>query len=263
MKNKKGFILPSVILVFVFLALVIPMIVKWVESDTRIAVKDQRSSVAFNLAEAAVDRGYWKIKSSTATSAAAAAGTAIAGYDFDVTYGDVPGGTYRVQISSVGYRTIKIVGEGRDRSTSETRAISAVFVSQSVNSPLLSSGNLGFKKGLIVFWGAIMTQGDIALDPVLADHYFPRKYSKGVVTGQGSWLRDTNGLTPPNTDDAEWWSDYQYVPELPRPNFEVLRASAAATHTLNVYGCKNSANYTDSATGATVAGAAPWDGRSK
>lgn len=263
MKNRNGFILPAVILVFVLLMLIVPVMVKWVQNDTKLSVKDQKASIAFNLAEAALDRGYWKVKSSTATCDASINGVLIPGYHFDATYTDVPGGSYRINISSIASRTIMITGEGRDNSTKEVRAVSAVYKNQVIYTPLLSSGNLGFKKGLVVFWGAIMSQGDITLDPVLADHYFPRKYSKGVVIGAGSDPRDTNGLNPPNTDGAEWWSDYEYVPELPIPNFEVLRASAAATHTLNVYGCASGSSYTDPNTGNTVSGNAPWDARNK
>lgn len=264
MKKRKGFILPAVIMIFVLLMLIVPVMVKWVQNDTKLSVKDQKSSVAFNLAEAALDRGYWKVKSSTSTCDSAVNGAPIAGYNFDVVYDDVTGGTYRISISSTTAKSFRIVGEGRDKSTNEVRAVAAVYSNQNIYSPLLSSGNLGFKKGLIVFWGAIMAQGDITIDPVLADHYFPRKFSRGVVLGAGSDKRDENGLNPPNTGfNGEWTSDYQFVPELPIPNFEALKSSAIASKTYNVYGCKKSANHRDEATGNIVAGIAPWDQRSK
>jgi hypothetical protein len=96
-----------------------------------------------------------------------------------------------------------------------------------------------------------MTQGNITLtDDFVANWYFPRKYAQGVVTGTAANPRDTNGLTPPNTDSVEWWSDYQYVPDLPVLDFAALRSSAAATGTLNVYGCRNSSPR------------GTWDGRS-
>ena len=264
MKNRKGFILPAVILVFVLLMLIVPVMVKWVQNDTKLSVKDQKASIAFNLAEAALDRGYWKVKSSTSTCEASINGVLIPGYHFDTVYSDVPGGSYRISISSVGTRTLLIIGEGRDKSNNEMRAVSAVYKNQVIYSPLLSSGNLGFKKGLVVFWGAIMGQGDITLESQLADHYFPRKFARGVVIGAGTNPRDTNGLNPPNTgNNGEWTSDYEYVPELPIPNFEALKSSAIASHTYNVYGCKESATHTDAATGNVVAGAAPWDARNK
>jgi len=68
--------------------------------------------------------------------------------------------------------------------------------------------------------------------------YFPRKFAKGVVIGTAANPRDTNGLLPPNTDNVEWWSDYQGVPPVPVLDFAALRSAAAATGTLNVYGCK-------------------------
>jgi hypothetical protein len=50
------------------------------------AVKDQQTTTTFNLAEGAVDRGLWKLKSATSTWAAAASGTVIPGYNLDVVY---------------------------------------------------------------------------------------------------------------------------------------------------------------------------------
>ena len=262
MTEGRGQVLVGVILVLMALLIMVPALVQWVQNESRISVKDQKASLAFNLAEAAVDRGYWKIKSSTSTCDMAMNGVALAGYDFDAVYTDVPGGSYRISISSVGTKTVMIIGEGRDKSNKEVRAISAVYRNQTIYSPLLTGGNMTWKKRLGVFWGSVMSQGNITLDNVLAGIYYPRKYSKGVVTGSATDPRDINGLDPPNTGGNEWWSDYQYVPELPILDFAVLRASAAATHTLNVYGCKGGANYTDPATGNVLAGAAPWDLRS-
>jgi Tfp pilus assembly protein PilX len=262
MKKRNAFILPGVILVFLLLMIIVPVMVKWVQNDTKLSVKDQRASIAFNLAEAALDRGYWKVKSSTTNIESAMNGVPIPGYNFDAIYKDVTGGTYRISISSIATKTIVIVGEGRDNSTNETRAVSAVFKNQTIYSPLLTGGSMTWKKGLAVFWGSVMSQGDMTLDNVLSTVYYPRKYSKGVVIGSAANPRDINGLNPPNTDGVEWWSDYQYIPELPILDFAVLRASAALTNTLNVYGCENSANYTDPTTGAVLAGKAPWDSRS-
>ena len=128
MENRKGFILPAVILVFVLLMIIVPVMVMWVQHDTKLSVKDQKASVAFNLAEAAVDRGYWKVKSSTATFGDVMAGVPLAGYNFDASYGDVSGGSYRIYVSSgPGQHELTIIGEGKDRSSNEVRAVKAVF----------------------------------------------------------------------------------------------------------------------------------------
>jgi len=242
MKNRKGFILPVVILVFVLLMLIVPVMVRWVQDDTKLSVKDQKASIAFNLAEAAVDRGYWKVKGSTITFGSVMAGAPLAGYNFDVAYTDIQGGTYRISVSSgPGPHDITIIGEGKDLGGIETRAVKAVFSNHTIYSPIITNGNFTAREMLAAFWGAIMAQGNYDMtNGNVAQRYFPRKYAKGVVTGQGAYLRDTNGLNPPNTDGEEWWSDYQYVPELPVIDTVVLKASATATGTVNRYDLKSS-----------------------
>jgi hypothetical protein len=127
----------------------------------------------------------------------------------------------------------------------------------------MAGGNVSWAEGLGVFWGPIISQGDIILqDDVVAGWYYPRKYAKGVVQGTAANPRDINGLTPPNTDNVEWWSEYPGVPNVPILDFAALRSSAAATGTLNIYGCKNSTFH--GATGGTpdqggIAGNGSWD----
>jgi hypothetical protein len=135
------------------------------QQETHWGVAEQQSTSAFDLADAAVQRGYWMVHSSTANCAAAVAGTVIAGYNFDTTYTDMPGGTYRIQISALGNNTIKIIGEGRDSLKKQVRAISATYMNKTVYSPLMAQGMLSYGKGLDVYWGSIMSQGNIHVPP--------------------------------------------------------------------------------------------------
>ncbi|NNN04692.1 MAG: hypothetical protein HKL90_02200 [Elusimicrobia bacterium] len=256
----RGQVLVGVIMLLLILLILVPALVEWVQIDSKASVGDAKKTTAFNLAEAAVERGAWKVKSSTGIWQQVTSGGALAGYNFDVTYTDVPGGTYRIKVTDIGTSSVTIVGEGRDNQSQQTRAVSAVFQNQSVYSPLMASQGVNWSQGMCPMWGPIMSQGNInLLDDYVANWYFPRKYAKGVVVGTAANPRDTNGLTPPNTDGVEWWSDYQYVPDLPILDFATLRSSAAATGTLNVYGCESSATYTVPGTTATAAGPAPWD----
>jgi hypothetical protein len=242
MKNRKGFILPLAVMVFVLLLIIVPVMVRWVQDDTKMSVKDQKASVAFNMAEAAVDRGYWKAKSSTTTFSSIMAGIPLGGYNFDATYRDISGGIYRINLSSgPGQHELTITGEGKDLNSKETRALKAVFSNHTIYSPIITNGNFTAKEMLAAFWGPIMAQGNYdMINGYVAKRYFPRKYARGVVTGQGSYTRDVNGLTPPNTDGEEWWSDYEYVPELPVLDTDLLKASATATGTYNRYDLKSS-----------------------
>ena len=232
MKNRKGFLLIGVLLTFLLLLIIVPVMVKWVQNDTKISVKDQKAGIAFDLAEAAVDRGYWKVKSSTSTFAGIMNGVTIAGYRFDATYPDIPGGTYRISISSGPDKDqVTVVGEGRDSLLAETRAIRAVYLNATVPGPVLSAGNFTQATGSVVHWGPVMAVGDITV--AAGSPHYPRKISRHVVKGDtGVTGYDTNGTDPPNTDNKEWWSNYN-VPDLPVFDFAAMRSSAAATGTLN------------------------------
>lgn len=229
MTRREGFILPAVVLVFVFILLITPIMLKWVQDDTRISTKDQKSSSAFNLAEAAVDRAYWKIKSSTTTFEAVRAGEHLPGYDFDETFRDVPGGTYRISISSGPQPDeVTILGEGRDSNHTETRSLKVVYLNTSVPGAIISGGMLSATGNSVVHWGPIMAMNDITVSGSALGTHYPRKLSKNTVKP----LDPTGNTDPPNTDNLEWWSKYD-VPELPQFDFTAMRSSAAATGTLN------------------------------
>ncbi len=241
----------------VVLTLMIFGLVQWLQNDTKWAVKQQKSTSAVSLAEAGIDRGTWKLQSSTATWATAYAGTTIPGYNFDSTYTDVPGGTYRIKFIAGANNQLTIWAEGRDSLNREIRSIKEVVRNQTIYSAMMSGGNITWARGLGLYWGPIIAQGDITLaDDFVGVLAFPRKYAKGTVVGSPSYPRDVNGLTPPNTDNVEWWSAYTGVPNVPLLDFTALKSSAQATGTYNVYGCKNSPHH-----GALpgVLGAAPWD----
>lgn len=235
-RPARGQVLPGVIMIVMVLLIIIPAMVAWVQQDVKIAVKDKQTTTAFNLAEAGIDRAYWKLKSSTTTWANARAGIALAGYGFDSTYNDVTGGVYRISITSGPLADyVTVIAEGRDSLGRETRAIQAVYSNQTIPGAIISGAGIGMSGASIGHWGPLMAMTDISLTGSSAGRYYPRKLSKQVVTGTGGNPRDTNGLSPPNTDNLEWWSDYD-VPELPIFDFATLRSSAAATDTLNCTG---------------------------
>ena len=77
--QKRGQVLVGALLLMLLLLAIVPAVVQWVQTEARTSVKNQKSTTALNLAEAAVNRGYWKAKSSTGTFAAMSAGVAFPG----------------------------------------------------------------------------------------------------------------------------------------------------------------------------------------
>lgn len=238
-RSQQGVALGMALAIIFVVLVLLPAIVIWIQQDTKMSVKDQKSALAFNLAEAGIDRGMWKLRSSTETFAVASSGTVIAGYDFDTVYSDISGGRYRIKFSSgPNTKEVTVLAEGRDLASQQVRAIRAVFKNNPVPGGLITGGMVDWRNAFSAHWGPILAHGDITIsDSNAAQDYFPRKYSRQVVSSNSSsYSRDTNGLDPPNTDNQEWWSDYP-VPELPVLNFESLENSAKATLTRNIVGC--------------------------
>jgi len=248
-KNSHGQVLIGVIAFFTFLLIITPAVIKWIQQESIWATTERRESKAFNLAEAAVERGVWKLKSSTETFANARSGVIISSYNFDTSFLDVvSGGNYRIRFTAgPGTNQVTVTGEGRDLAKKEVRAVQAVYENQSIPGPLLTTGNIGLSGVFEPHWGPVMAQGNITISGAAAANSFPRKMSKGVVSSLVAPSRDTNGLTPPNTDNVEWWSGYN-VPDLPVLDFTTMRASAAANGTLNYY------NVNTSSTGHVLTG---------
>jgi hypothetical protein len=235
-RGQKGQILAGVVMISAVLLIIVPAMVYWVQQDMRASVKDRKTTAAFNLAEAGVDRAYWKLKSSTSTWAAARAGVPISGYAFDQSYRDVAGGVYRVSVTSGPLpEQVTVVAEGRDNQRQQIRAVRALYSNLAIPGAIISGAGIAESGSSIAHWGPMMAMNNITLSGTAANRYFPRKLSKQVVTGTVGNPRDVNGLTPPNTDNLEWWSNYE-VPELPIFDFAALRSSAAASGTLNCNG---------------------------
>ena len=227
MKKKKGLILPIIIVTLVLLSVIIPALIKLISQDMRSSVSEQKRSIAFNLAQAAVERGYWKAKSSTTTFNQVLTGGTLAGYNFDTTYSDISGGYYRIKLSSgPSGNQITIIGEGKDLKSRETRAIKVIYQNTTITGAVISGSHITMADKATVHWGPIEAWGNIILSSSQQNQKFPRKFSK-----QGINPYDMNN-NPPNTDNVEWWSFYD-VPELPQFDFATMKSSAQANGTYN------------------------------
>ncbi|MBN1384649.1 MAG: hypothetical protein JW983_07215 [Elusimicrobia bacterium] len=242
-KKQSGQMLGIALIVLSLIMVLIIPLVQLIRQESIWTVAERQKTIAFHLAEAGIDRGIWKLKQSTSTFATAERGDMIANYNFDKTFNDLEGGYYRIKFSSgPDEKEVTIDAEGKDTRNKETRAIKCVVKNTAIPGAIISGGNIDMSGIFEVHWGPIMSLGNIALSGGAATDYYPRKFSKQVVTGTVGQARDENGLDPPNTDGIEWWSDYD-VPDLPVPDFAAMRSSAEATGTLNYYRNLNGTEY--------------------
>ncbi|MBI4057588.1 MAG: hypothetical protein HY399_08595 [Elusimicrobia bacterium] len=235
-REQKGQVLVMAILLMAVLAVFIPTLVWWSRQDTQTSVKQKESTTAFHLAEAAVDRGRWKLLES-ATNWSTTSTTTLPGYNFDKTYTDVAGGTYAIQISSdpANENQRIILGVGRDNSTHEVRKIRVVYTNTTTSFSVRANKTLGVAAAADVHWGPV-----IAGQTITTSRAYPRFYGAQNIT-----TLDANGITQPNSDNVQWWS-YFKIPPAPVIDFNFYASSAQALDTL--YGGSSDAdcgNYYD------------------
>ncbi|MEK7720790.1 MAG: hypothetical protein AAB359_00205, partial [Elusimicrobiota bacterium] len=204
-KRRGQMAIMLVIGTLLFLLITIPLLDRYVKNEAKWSVKEKKSTTAFHLAEAGIDRAVWKLNERSSYWDYASTGTVFAGYNNDKTYTDLPGGSYRVKISSGSApRQIKIMSTGRDASSSDLRAIEALYEAESLNAAI-QAPSLQFNSSFKVFWGPYMSLSNISLNSS-ADQLYPRKYARGSITSSSSYGDRDNSATPANTDCLEYWA---------------------------------------------------------
>lgn len=207
MKSEKGQILVGVLALLVVLAILVPVMVQYVRNESNWTEKQRQNSNAFQLAEAAVDRGYRKIAESTSTWKEIQDGIAQPGFMFDQAYDDLDGGTYTISISSgPGTNQATILTVGRDRQKKETRSLKVIYAKGTVDSAMYANG-ISISGSVDVQWGPMKSRGNLTLTGA-ADVEYPRKYAVGSITGWSG--------TSPCTDNIENWA-YNCSPGVPPP----------------------------------------------
>jgi Tfp pilus assembly protein PilX len=225
MRTRNGQLLVGAILLMAVLAILIPVLVTYIQNETRWSEKQTQNSNAFQLAEAALDRGYQRVTESTAAWAAVQKGLPLPGFAFDAEYKELPGGSYAVSVASgPGSQTVTIIGAGRDSRKKEVRALKAVYANAPMSGNAIQGGNTVNLSGTNeVEWGPVVSPKTITL---AAGTNHPQFYSAGNITN-----KDPNGSSPPNTDGLQWWSYYPNIPPAPFIDFDAYLSSAIATGT--------------------------------
>ncbi len=231
MRDEKGQLLVGVIVMLLALAIIVPALVSYIQHEAQWSVKQSHNVTAFQLAEAAIEKGFKKVSESTTTWAAIQNGTLPAGYVFDTPsnpYTDLSGGTYAINLSSgPQQQEVTIVGVGRDAAKKEVRAIKAVYS----NAPM---GNIAIRgqstitisgANVQVEWGSVVSNNTINTN----NRNHPQFWSSGLISPQ-----DANGSAPPNCDSPNCWQWHSFSNNIPSPpgiDFEYYKSSAQANGT--------------------------------
>jgi hypothetical protein len=225
-----GQVLVGVLILSICLVILVTAMVYWVQQESRTSVKHKKSTAAFHLAEAAVDRGRWKLQETGTYWTITSTGGVISGYNFDKAYADVAGGKYAIKISSDPTNSERriIEGAGRDDSTAEVRRIRAVFERQNLDSAIWSGGEVDLDGNSEVHWGPIRAQEEIDLDNQAANLRFPRLYSRLEIDPEPPYCSDTDCAN--KTDNIQYWA-FTDVPPRPIIDFEALKSSAISNGT--------------------------------
>ena len=205
MKNKRGQVLLAGVVLLLGLSLLIPVLIQFVQNESRMTLKVQKNTQAFHLAELALERGYQQLILTTSTWVTVSSGGVAAGFNFDTTYTDPSGGEYQIRLSSSTGSAIYITAVARDKDHREVRAVRGMFTGSGNLSNVIYSGDqISVSGSSNIEWGPVMARNDIS---GALSH--PRYYSTGKVDP----FDTAPGL--PNTDNVQWWSYYANVPQMP------------------------------------------------
>ena len=232
--KNKGNVLVTVLIIIAAFGLMIPAIVNFVKNEAKWSVKERKQTAAFHLAEAAHDRGYWKLCESTNNWTTITSGGTITGYADDVVYTDVSGGSYKINIYRISASSIGILATAKDSGSTEFRALRSIYtkstIAAAVQAPAFgSSGNCN------IWWGPIYSMGNIDLGSGASNKYHPRKMARGSIIGSGTLgSRDSTPGTPDidPCGHAEWWSYNTYpVPDMPTVDIASYKTQAITAGT--------------------------------
>jgi hypothetical protein len=238
LQGQGGQLLVGVIIMVILLMIMVPALVTYVQNETRWSMKQDRATVAFQLAEAAIDRGFRKISESTSTwSNCQEFGTIPSGYLLATSYNDlgITGGYYTIGISS-GPETeeVTIIGIGKYAppfGRSETRGLIAVFANAPMGDVAIRGQSTIDISGsqAIVHWGSIVSPKAITQSlSAGSEGKFPQYWSASSIT------MDPDGSGPIICDspNCHQWHSYQSnIPADPGIDTGAYADSATLTNT--------------------------------
>lgn len=239
--NERGQAIFAAIALVLVLLIVVPALVSMVVTESRWTVREKQVSSAYYLAEAGIERGFWKLQDEP-TSFDLLSSATIAGYDFDVAYADVPStsapaGVYTVRLSSysvfgssVSPQVHRVItASGRDKA-GETATIELLVQPPGVvRAPFLAQV-VGMSGNGRIHWGPVMSLSSMSFVGASVLRW-PRKYARGAISA-GPNNTDLDPAQPnydtDNPAHSEFWSfnEPPGVPDPPTVDIAYYRALA-------------------------------------
>ncbi|PKM92557.1 MAG: hypothetical protein CVU80_02720, partial [Elusimicrobia bacterium HGW-Elusimicrobia-4] len=145
MHKKRGQIIIVVLIIVMIIGIIIPAVVYFSHHEMKWTVKETKSTRAFHLAEAGIDRGVFAMNGTAGLWKNVANGTSSAptGMDGTSEFTDVEGGRYKIKITSgpVSHQ-ITICAVGKDEKSDEIRGLKAIYQLEGINSPLFANSKI-------------------------------------------------------------------------------------------------------------------------
>ena len=202
----------------VLVAILVPTLIRYIQQDSTATQKQELTTQAFQLAESAVEQGYQQLILSSTTWSDVQAGQVPTGYNFDAVYDAGNNGQYEIRLASgPASNQLTVTGVGKSHSSSEIRAIKAIYSISGPGNNTITAGNIvTIGASVNVEWGAVTSYTSI----VAGGRAHPRFYSSGNID------LDSNGSIPPNTDSKQWWSYDTNLPAQPQVNLSYYKTLA-------------------------------------
>ena len=221
MKKNSGNMLAVFLGILLLTVIILPLVIQLLQTESKQSVNHQKSTVAFQLAEAAVAKAVVKLTESRQNWDNAVAGVPLAGYNDDKEYSDVNGGTYKVKIApSNTSGMVRLTAKGKDSASREVRVIETEYSGTDTADPALlyEKGYQSFPMpSLAVHWGSIKSFNNVAYSSATP---FPR-----IFSARNAGRRDIDPA-PPNTNNVDFWSFQTDMGSPPVPDLGYYKEKA-------------------------------------
>ncbi|MFH2203815.1 MAG: hypothetical protein ABIJ96_11910 [Elusimicrobiota bacterium] len=214
-RADSGQLLIGVLVVMLLMAIMVPAMVMLTQREARWTEKQAKSTTAFHLAEAGIEKGYRAISLSTSTwYALVDNGTSIDDFKFDRVFTDVDGGDYMVFVASGPegrQATVYSFGRAQYGTKTQIRGIKAVFAQFSDEVAISAQSGVTVSGKVVVHWGSVISQQTIVTDGRTSPQF---KSAAGIdVDGDGP-----GGVNCGPPDDGvrsccQWYSYSDDLPE--------------------------------------------------